>query len=124
MGSIRPERVAELVQREVTDILSRKLRDPRLTGVTVTDVEVSGDLKVATIFVSTLAGGAEREAALGALQRAARVVRRELAPRLGLREVPEVRFRFDESVERGARVEDLLRRLHSGEPVEDEDPSW
>lgn len=124
MGSIRPERVAELVQREVTDILSRKLRDPRLTGVTVTDVEVSGDLKVATIFVSTLVGGAEREAALGALARAARVVRRELAPRLGLREVPEVRFRFDESVERGARVEDLLRRLHSGEPVEDEDPSW
>jgi ribosome-binding factor A len=124
MGSIRPERVAELVQREVTDILSRKLRDPRLAGVTVTDVEVSGDLKVATIFVSTLAGGAERQAALGALARAAGVVRRELAPRLNLREVPEVRFRFDESVERGARVEDLLRRLHDGEPVEDEDPSW
>jgi len=124
MGSIRPERVAELVQREVTDILSRKLRDPRLTGVTVTDVEVSGDLKVATIFVSPLVGGAARAAALGALARAARAVRHELAPRLGLREVPEVRFRFDESLERGARVEDLLRRLKSGEPVEDEDTSW
>lgn len=124
MGSIRPERVAELVQREVTDILARKLRDPRLAGVTVTDAEVSGDLKVATVFVSTLAGGAERAAALAALKRAARVVRRELAPRLNLREVPEVRFRFDESLERGARVEDLLRRLKSGEPVEDDDSSW
>jgi ribosome-binding factor A len=124
MGSIRPERVAELVQREVTDILSRKLRDPRLAGVTVTDVEVTPDLKVATIFVSTLEGGAAREAALGALGRAARVVRRELAPRLGLREVPEVRFRFDESIERGARVDDLLRRIKDGEPVDDGDASW
>jgi ribosome-binding factor A len=124
MGSIRPERVAELVQREVTDILARKLRDPRLAGVTVTDVEVTGDLKLATVFVSTLAGGAERAAALAALGRAAARVRRELAPRLGLREVPEVRFRFDESVERGARVEDLLRRLKRGEPVDDEEAPW
>jgi ribosome-binding factor A len=121
MGSIRPERVAELVQREVTDILARKLRDPRLVGITVTDVEVTSDLKLATVFVSTLAGGAERAAALEGLRRAAGFVRHELAPRLGLREVPEVRFRFDESIERGARVEDILRRLKSGEPMDDEE---
>jgi ribosome-binding factor A len=121
MGSIRPERVAERVQREVTDILAHRLRDPRLAGVTVTDVEVSGDLKVATIFVSTLSGGEERRRALAALDRAAPAVRHELAPRLGLREVPTVRFRFDESIERGARVEDLLRKIKSGEPLEEED---
>jgi len=124
MGGIRPERVAERVQREVTDILTRKLRDPRLLAVTVTDVEVTADLKLATVFVSTLSAGPEREAALTALKRAAPRVRRELAPRLSLREVPEVRFRFDESVERGARVEDLLRRLKSGEPVEDDESTW
>lgn len=124
MGSIRPERVAERVQREVTDILARHLRDPRLAGITVTDVEVSGDLKLATIFVSTLAAGAERERSLAALDHAAPAVRRQLAPRLGLREVPEVRFRFDESLERGARVEDLLKKLERGETIEDDDTSW
>ncbi len=123
MGSIRPERVAERVQREVTDILARRLRDPRLVGITVTDVEVTGDLKLATVFVTTLATGAERAAALAALGRAAAHIRHELAPRLNLREVPEVRFRFDESVERGARVDDLLRRLERGEPVDDEEES-
>jgi ribosome-binding factor A len=123
MGSNRPERVAERIQREVTDILWNRLRDPRITGVTVTDVEVSPDLKHATIFVSTLEGGVVRERALTALAHAAPVVRRELAPRLALREVPEVRFRFDESIERGARVEDLLRRLERGETIEDDEVS-
>ena len=118
---IRPERVAERIQREATDIIVNRLRDPRITGITVTDVEVSPDLKHATIFVSTLEGGVVRERALTALANAAPAVRRELAPRLGLREVPEVRFRFDESIERGARVEDLLRRLERGETIEDED---
>ena len=122
MGN-RPERVAERIQREVTDILWNRLRDPRITGVTVTDVEVSSDLQVATIFVSTLEGGEARKRALTALAHAAPAVRRELAPRLSLREVPEVRVRFDESIERGARIEDLLRRIERGETIEDDDAS-
>jgi ribosome-binding factor A len=120
---IRPERVAERVQREVTDILHNHLRDPRITGVTVTDVEVSPDLKHATVFVSTLEGGEIRARALAALAHAAPAVRRALAPRLQLREVPEVRFRFDESIERGARVEELLRRIERGEPLPDDEES-
>jgi ribosome-binding factor A len=121
MGRIRPERVAELVQREVTDILSRHLRDPRIQGFNVTDVEVSPDLGYATVYVSTLDTGETRAQALKALDRAAPAVRHLLAPRLGLREVPEVRFRFDESLERGQRVEELLRRLETGETIEDEE---
>jgi len=119
MGRIRPERVAELIQREVVEIIDRHLRDPRIHGITVTDVEVSPDLKYATIFVSTLEGGEARAQALKGLDRAAPAVRHILAPRLGLREVPEVRFRFDESLERGQRVEELLRKLRTGEELED-----
>lgn len=121
MGRIRPERVAELIQREVVEILDRHLRDPRIRGVTVTDVEVTSDLQYATIFVSTLEGGETRAQALKGLGKAAPAVRHLLAPRLGLREVPEVRFKFDESLERGQRVEELLRKIETGEKIEDDE---
>ncbi len=118
---IRPERVAELMKREVAQILSRELRDPRLSSlVSVTGVEVTQDLSFARLYVSVLEGGMDREQAIRALERAAGFVRRQLAPRLGLREVPELRFVLDTSIERGARVEDLLRRIERGEKIEDE----
>ncbi len=118
---IRPERVAQLMKREVAQILARDLRDPRLSSlVSVTDVEVTQDLSFARVYVSVLEGGMDRDRAIRTLQRAAGFVRHELAPRLGLREVPELRFVLDTSIERGARVEDLLRRLGRGEIPEDE----
>ena len=119
--SNRPERVAHLMRREIAVILQRELRDPRLgTMVSVTDVEVTRDLSFARVFVSILETGAGRDEALAALQRAAGFVRHALSPRLGLREVPEIRFVHDESIERGARVEELLKKLERGEVVVDE----
>jgi len=120
---IRPERVAHLMRREVADILVR-LRDPRISRwVSVTDVEVTPDLSLARVYVSVLAAGDERRCSLEALAHAAGFVRRELAPRLGLREVPEVRFLLDSSIETGARVDELLRKIERGEPIEDEESS-
>ena len=123
--SNRPERVAQRIKREVADVLENTLRDPRLGGmVSVTDVEVTDDLSMARVYVSILEQGEARERAMEALASAAGFVRRRLAPRLGLREVPELRFLLDTSIERGARVEDLLRRLAAGEQVaDDEEPS-
>ena len=120
---IRPERVAQQMRREVASILERDLRDPRLQDrwVSVTDVEVTPDLSMARIYVSMLEGGPTREQALEALQNAAGFVRHALAPRLGLREMPEIRFLLDTSIERGARVEEILRKLARGEPIPDED---
>jgi len=116
--SNRPERVAERIKRETAEILENELRDPRLHGiVSVTDVEITPDLSMARIFVSTLAEGDAREQILKALSSAAGYVRRRLAPRLGLREVPEVRFLLDTSIEKGTRVEFLLRKLAEGEPI-------
>jgi ribosome-binding factor A len=116
--SNRPERVAERIKRETAEILENELRDPRLHGiVSVTDVEITPDLSMARIFVSTLAEGDARDQILKALSSAAGFVRRRLAPRLGLREVPEVRFLLDTSIEKGTRVEFLLRKLAEGEPI-------
>ncbi len=120
MTRIRPERVAHLMQREVADILQNKMRDPRVAAmVSVTDVEIAHDLSFAKVFVSILAEGEERDRALRALARAAGFVRHELAPRMGLREMPEIRFLLDDSIQRGARVDELLRKLHDGEPLDD-----
>ena len=118
---IRPGRVAQLMKREIAGILARELSDPRLASmVSVTDVEVTQDLSFARVYVSVLEGGMDRQQALEALERAAGYVRRLLAPRLGLREVPEVRFLLDTSIERGARVEEILRKLERGETIEEE----
>ena len=119
---IRPERVGHLMLREIADILRTRMRDPRLSQwVTVTDVEVTEDLSLARVYVSILPTGEERDRALVVLEGAAGFVRHELAPRLGLREVPELRFKLDSSIERGARVEELLKRIERGEIVADED---
>lgn len=119
---IRPERIGQLMRREVADILENRLRDPRLASmVSITDVEVTQDLSFARVFVTTLLAGAEREHLLEALKSASGFVRHELRPRLGLREVPEVRFVLDESIERGARVDEILRKIERGEPIGDEE---
>lgn len=118
---IRPGRVAQLMKREIAGILARELRDPRLANlVSVTDVEVTQDLSFARVYVSVLEGGMDRQQALEALGSAAGYVRHLLAPRLGLREVPQVRFLLDTSIERGARVEEILRKLERGETIEEE----
>jgi ribosome-binding factor A len=121
---IRPERVANLMKREIADILANELRDPRLGAmVSVTDVEVTPDLSFARIYVSVLTNDPQNDRTLDGLARAAGFVRRSLAPRLGLREVPELRFLLDDSIEKGTRVDELLRKIERGEKVEEGDES-
>jgi ribosome-binding factor A len=120
--TVRPERVAHLMRREIAEILEHRMRDPRLsTMVSVTDVEVSRDLSFARVFVSSLGSEEERARTVQALQSAAGYVRHELSPRLGLREVPDLRFVLDDSLERGSRVESILKRIERGEAVEDDE---
>ncbi len=113
MPTRRQERVSERIHHEISDLLQNEIRDPRLEQVTVTGVEISPDLQLATVFVSTMGDQAAKDNALKALERASGYVRRELAQRLGMRVTPAVRFVLDESWERGARVDALLNGLHS-----------
>jgi ribosome-binding factor A len=119
--SKRTERVADLIRRELSDVLANRMRDPRLGFVSITGVDVSGDLGHATVWLSSLDGVEGRAVVLKVLGNAVPFLRRELAPRLGLREVPTLRFLYDESIERGARIEGLLRKIKDGEPVGDEE---
>lgn len=114
--SRRVERINALLQEEIAALLAREVQDPRLgTMVSVTGVDTSPDLRNATVRVSVLGDAEAARAALAALRHAAGFFRREMATRLRLRQVPELTFRLDKSIEEGARVLQLLREIEEGE---------
>lgn len=121
--SRRAERVSDLIRREVGKILLLEIRDPRLRGlVSVTEVDTSPDLKHARIFVSVLGSEEEKQFAIKGLLAATGYIRRELGERLGLRYVPELAFQLDDSIERGARIMELLKEVAPQEPEDKEKP--
>jgi len=106
--SRRSERVADLVRAEISRLVLLEAHDPVLRKVTITDVEMPGDLRSARIYFSVLGGDPEREEGLAALDRASGFLRREVGRRCGLRFAPELHFFSDRSIEHGARIEELL----------------
>lgn len=99
----RIQRVAQRVRTELSVLLARSARDPGLLGVTVTEVRMSADLQLARIYY-TLLDGSDRRAAARGLRRAQPYLRREIGQRLQLRQVPEMRFVYDDSAERQDRM--------------------
>jgi len=115
----RSDRVADQIRMEVADILMRKIKDPRVRSVTVTDVELTADLRIAYIFVTTMEQEqAERDVFAG-LSKASGFVRAELGRRLALRYLPEIVFKRDETGPRGDRVMKLLDELQPHETAQD-----
>lgn len=104
----RPARLGEAIREEVAQLVGYELADPRIGVVTVTRVEVSPDLGHARVHVSVLGDERERQQTLAALAHSSGFVRRELARRLGIRQVPEVDFRYDKGLEATERVATLL----------------
>jgi ribosome-binding factor A len=105
----RPERVAEMVLRELSQLLIRDLKDPRLRGVTLTRVKMSDDLRHARVFFSHLQGHAQASEAIKGFRSAAGFIRRQIGSALQLRYTPELDFEFDPGIENAARVDELLR---------------
>ena len=110
-GYSRAERVADQIRMEVADILMRKIKDPRVRSVTVTDVELTNDLRIARVFVTALGSDAETKDVFTGLSKASGFVRNELGRRLTLRYLPEVVFVKDVSGPRGDRILQLLDEL-------------
>jgi len=105
----RIERINDLLREELSDLLRRQVKDPRLGGlVTVTEVDVSVDLRHARVFVSVMGSEEEREDAFRALETARAFLRRELGKRLSTRRTPDLSFRRDDSLERGAHLLSLI----------------
>lgn len=112
MASRRQHRLNQLLREEIAKLLDHETEDPQLaTLISVTEVDVSSDLKQARVFVSVLADEQGAEATLKRLRHAARFFRRELAERLNLRHTPDLDFQLDTSIARGSRVLHLLRGI-------------
>jgi ribosome-binding factor A len=107
----RPERVADLLREEITQIVGFELSDPRLAMVTVTDVRVADNLRDAKVFVTVIGSEQEIKEALVALRKASPYIRKQVGFALSLRHTPELHFVRDTVEERGARVDELLLQI-------------
>jgi ribosome-binding factor A len=112
MSNVRANRVAEQMKKELGEIIGQKIKDPRVGFVTVTAVEVTGDLQQATIFISVLGDEEEKADTLAGLAKATGFIRSEIGKRIRLRKTPEILFEFDHSIEYGNRIETLLSDLN------------
>ena len=120
--STRTDRVSDLIKGEISRLLLREVRDPRIGFVTITGADVSPDLKAVRVYVSVLAVPEARQESLKALNAAAGFFRRTLFKSLRLRFAPAVSFHLDESLERGDRIERVLRQIHGeGDPAAEPD---
>lgn len=106
----RSQRVSDLLREEIAEIIMRKLKDPRLGFITVTGVDITEDLKIAKVFISSLKEN-ERESNLSILNSAKSFIRSEVAKRLRMKNIPSIEFRTDESIGYGDRIERLLREI-------------
>lgn len=111
VNQARARRIGDRILEELAILLQREVADPRLTMVTVTAVDVDRELAFATIYVTATGPEDRREDVLHALDGARGFLRRELAARIKLRTFPQLRFRWDASQERGARIDELLEML-------------
>jgi ribosome-binding factor A len=106
----RTRKIGELLQRELAVLIARELNDPRVTQVTLTAVDVAPDMSHAKVFITHLGGEEAALKAVAGLNHAAGFLRHVLSERVILRQVPALRFVYDESVERGDNIERLLAR--------------
>ena len=111
--SWRTSQVNELLREELSELLRREVKDPRVEHglVSITEVQVSPDLRHATVYVSHLGDPADRDEIIAGLQNAAPFLHRELVRRLKMKTVPELTFRYDPSIKRGARLASLIQEV-------------
>jgi ribosome-binding factor A len=115
MSLKRSERVADLIKAELSDILLKEVRDPRIGSVTITAVELTEDLRSAKIFFVKMGGDAQSHELQDSLQKASGFIKRELGKRLQLRYIPALTFIYDPSFEYGDRIEKLLAQVKKKE---------
>ena len=110
--AFKKERLEKIIAREVSQILFSEVKDQRLKLVTITNVNLSGDLSIATIFYTVYGDEVVKEDTSKALEEAKGFIRLNLGHRIEVKKVPELRFKYDESFEQGNRIEDILKGLN------------
>lgn len=109
--SITLDRLTTTVQRTLTELIQKEVKDPAVGFITVTDVEITNDLSYATVYVSFLGNEAREKAGMKALDRAKGFLRRELGRRVKMRKVPELIFKVDTSLKYGQHIDALLNKV-------------
>jgi ribosome-binding factor A len=109
----RADRVGGLIQKALSEILLKSVKDPRLERATITHVKVTRDLRIARVYFTAPPGSENIEDALQGFKSALGFIKRSLAGELGLRYMPEIQFFYDESLDTGARIEQLLKTIHN-----------
>ena len=110
----RAERVGGLIQKELSELLVTKIKDPRLVLVTITEVKVTDDLRSAHVYFSVVEGQERRQKVVEGFESAAGYLKRQLSHRLALRRVPELAFVYDKSFDQAAAVERIFKTIHHG----------
>ena len=113
MANDRPQRVGQLIQEELGRLATKGFKDPRIGFLTFTGVKVSPDLREAVVYYSLYGDEQQKKDTARGLEAATGYIKRELGRVLQLRFVPNLRFVFDEAIERGARIEQLLREVRA-----------
>ena len=121
MSSVsRPSRIGDQLRAELSDLIARQVHDPGIGFLTITHVKVTPDLQIARVYHTTLGDEKARRESARALGRATPFLRRQIGSRLRLKRVPLLEFFFDESIERGDRIEQILHEISAGrQPAED-----
>lgn len=122
MSKRRLARVNEQLKREISRIVVREVKDPRVEAVTVTRVSAAPDLTFARVWVQLMGDEAERRETMDGLRAATPFIRSLLGDRISMKRVPELRFEQDRSMEHALRIEELLADAATGEEREEEDP--
>ena len=104
----RQRRIGQQLKQEISDMLLREIKDPRIAFASITSVDVAPDLRHAKVFVSVLGSERERKSTIAGLRSAAGFIRRELGQRLHLKRIPEIRIVYDDSIEEGSRILSLI----------------
>lgn len=115
MVSVRITRVAEQMKKEIAAIIEHQVKDPRIGFITITNVELSNDLRHAKIFFSSLGNEEQQKKSLEGLENAKGFIRKEVAQRIQLRYAPEILFRIDNSIEHGVKISQILSKIKSDE---------
>lgn len=113
---VRPNRVGEEIKKELVLLIRNGIKDPRVDSlISITDVEVTGDLSYATVYISRYGSDKQRQDALDGMKAASKYMRSELSRRLKLRVVPELIFKLDDSLQYGAKIESILGQIKKEE---------
>jgi ribosome-binding factor A len=113
--TIRQRKIADQIKKYLSQLIDRRLKDPRKGFVTLTHVKISGDLRIATVYYTCLGDEEQRKNSHEALESAKNFLRNELSPLLNMRFTPELRFFYDESLEYSEHINELIKKIHQSD---------